>query len=89
MTKRSPAPTILQDGETLSAPAKANPRLPLPGSIVTRLYKRQQLQVTVLNDGFAFDGTVYGSLSAVAKAITGSHCNGSLFFRLPSAGGDR
>ena len=32
-------------------------------------------------DDFASGGRVYGSLSAVAKAITGSHCNGYLFFR--------
>ena len=32
---------------------------------------------------------VYPSLSAVAKAITGSHCNGFLFFRLAGKGGDR
>jgi hypothetical protein len=30
----------------------------------------------VLNEGFAHGGRVYASLSAVAKAITGSHCNG-------------
>jgi hypothetical protein len=35
----------------------------------------------VLTDGFAYAGTVYPSLSAVAKAITGSHCNGFHFFR--------
>jgi hypothetical protein len=36
----------------------------------------------VLADGFEYAGQVYASLSAVAKAITGSHCNGYLFFRL-------
>jgi hypothetical protein len=35
-----------------------------------------------LGHGVAFEGTVYPSLSAVAKAITGSHCSGHLFFRL-------
>ena len=57
-------------------------RLPQPGSLITRLYKGQTLQVEVLPAGFAYQGTVYASLSAVAKAITGSHCNGFLFFRL-------
>jgi hypothetical protein len=57
-------------------------RLPLPGAILTRPYKGQQLQVTVLQNGFAYQGNVFASLSAVAKAITGSHCNGYLFFRL-------
>jgi hypothetical protein len=40
------------------------------------------LQVRVLRHGVEFEGTVYPSLSAVAKAITGSHCSGHLFFRL-------
>jgi hypothetical protein len=31
---------------------------------------------------FEFEGDVYKSLSAVAKAITGQHCNGYYFFRL-------
>jgi hypothetical protein len=35
----------------------------------------------VLTDGFAYAGRVYPSLSAVAKAITGSHTNGYRFFR--------
>ena len=52
----------------------------LLGQIQQRL--RAVLQVTVLARGFAHGGTVYRSLSAVAKAITGSHCNGYLFFRL-------
>ena len=39
------------------------------------------MQVQVLTDGFAYAGRVYASLSAVAKAITGSHTNGFLFFR--------
>ena len=56
--------------------------MPQPGALIHRLYKGQQLQVTVLRSGFAFQGQVFASLSAVAKAITGSHCNGYLFFRL-------
>ena len=38
--------------------------------------------MTVLQSGFAYQGQVFASLSALAKAITGSHCNGFLFFRL-------
>ena len=56
-------------------------RLPLPGTILTRPYKRQLVQVQVLTEGFAYAGRVYPSLSAVAKAVTGSHCNGFHFFR--------
>jgi hypothetical protein len=62
-------------------------RLPPPGTIITRPYKGGVLQVKVLAKGFEFDGDQYASLSALAKAITGSHCNGFLFFRLAAKGG--
>jgi hypothetical protein len=62
-------------------PAPVDHRLPPPGAILTRPYKGQLVQVQVLTDGFAYAGRVYASLSAVAKAITGSHCNGFWFFR--------
>jgi hypothetical protein len=67
--------------EPASVPTPIDPRLPPPGTILTRPYKGQQLQVQVLHDGFAFAGRVYPSLSAVAKAITGTHTNGYHFFR--------
>lgn len=57
-------------------------RLPLSGTILKRDYKGQTLHVRVLADGFEWDGQLYPSLSAVAKAITGSHVNGFHFFRL-------
>ena len=59
-----------------------HPRLPPPGTILARSYKGENLQVRVLRHGLEFEGTVYPSLSAVAKAITGSHCSGYRFFRL-------
>jgi hypothetical protein len=59
-----------------------DPRLPLPGTILTRVYKGRTLHVRVLSDRFEWDGQTYPSLSAVAKAITGSHVNGFHFFRL-------
>jgi hypothetical protein len=63
-------------------------RLPPPGTVLTRKYKGGVLQVKVLPHGFEYEGEVYGSLSAVARAITGSHCNGFLFFKLGDKGGD-
>jgi hypothetical protein len=59
-----------------------DPRLPKAGTILNRRYRNQLHQVQVLANGFAYEGSTYRSLSAVAKAITGSHCNGFLFFRL-------
>ncbi len=62
-------------------------RLPPAGSIISRDYKGSTFQVKVLKDGFEFEGEVYGTLSAVAKAITGTHTNGFLFFKLGQYGG--
>jgi Protein of unknown function (DUF2924) len=76
---------------TVSAtlPLDSDRRLPPPGTVMTRKYKGGNVEVMVLPEGFAYAGTIYASLSAVAKAITGSHCNGYLFFRLNQKGGDR
>jgi hypothetical protein len=57
-------------------------RLPPPGSVLTRKYKGQTVQVQVLPKGFEHQGVLYRSLSAAAKAITGTHCNGYHFFRI-------
>jgi hypothetical protein len=64
-------------------------RLPMPGSVITRPYKGETLLVHVLTSGFAYEGDVYRTLSAVAKAITGTHTNGFLFFRMGKYGGAR
>ena len=64
----------------------ADDRLPRPGTILTRRYKGRTLQVEVLQHGFAFEGMTYRSLSAVAKAVTGSHCSGHFFFGLTEKG---
>jgi hypothetical protein len=61
-------------------------RVPPPGTVLTRSYKGRTLRVQVLAHGFLYAGQTYPSLSAVAKAVTGSHCNGYLFFRLPGKG---
>ena len=56
---------------------------PLLDAVLARKYKCRNIQVKVLADGFEFEGKTYGSLSAVAKVITGTHTSGHLFFRLP------
>lgn len=80
--KAKPASAEPQRTKTASLRFKLDDRLPLPGTIITREYKGEKLQVKVLPHGFEFEGEVYKSLSAVAKAITGQHCNGYYFFRL-------
>jgi hypothetical protein len=76
--------TSPEDGPRLRLRGKH--RLPPPGTVLVRPYKGQTLQVRVLADGFAYEGKTYRSLSAVAKAITGSHCSGHLFFRIREPG---
>jgi len=90
---RLSAPPAHATTSTLSQPATIrmpnDDRLPRPGTILTRRYKGRTLQVEVLDHGFAFDGNVYRSLSAVAKAATGSHCSGHFFFGLTQKGPSR
>ena len=57
-------------------------RLPMPGDLLSREYMGRTVEVMVLAKGFEYDGQVYRSLSAVAKAITGTHWNGYHFFGL-------
>lgn len=57
-------------------------RLPIPGSIITKIYKGIAIKVTVLEKGFEYDGKTYRTLSHVANVITGDHWNGYLFFNL-------
>ena len=63
-------------------PGVRDPRLPAPGTVLTRSYKGSQIIVKVLDRGFEHRGQVYRSLSAIAREITGSHWNGLLFFGL-------
>jgi hypothetical protein len=61
-------------------------RLPLPGTVLTRQYRGQLIEVTVLPSGFEWEGQIHRSLTAVAKAVTGSHWNGMAFFGLKNKG---
>jgi Protein of unknown function (DUF2924) len=67
-------------------PGAIDKRLPPAGTILVRQYRGATLQVQVLQQGFAYNGQVFKSLSAVAKAITGSHCSGFWFFGLGQPG---
>tara|TARA_Y100000589_G_scaffold329589_1_gene376602 strand:- start:981 stop:1496 length:516 start_codon:yes stop_codon:yes gene_type:complete len=60
-------------------------RLPMPGGQLIRVYKGHQYVVDVLDNGFAYDGRRYKSLSAVAHAITGGHWNGYKFFDIATS----
>jgi hypothetical protein len=57
-----------------------------PGTVLTRTWRGREYRVEVREDDYALDGVTYGSLTAVAKAITGTHWNGRLFFGLSKRG---
>jgi len=61
-------------------------RLPQPGTVLVRRYRGQTIRVTVMERGFEYEGEIHRSLSAIAKAVTGSHWNGMLFFGLSKKG---
>ena len=78
----TPLPTTTGATVSLDVPACHDRRLPPPGTSIKRQYKGRTIQVDVVTDGFEYNGQRFKSLSAVAKAITGSHCNGFRFFEL-------
>src|SRR5262249_10682892 len=51
-----------------------------PGTVLVRDYQGQRHTVTVVSDGFDWQGATYPSLSAIARAITGTACSGPRFF---------
>lgn len=54
----------------------------LAGTRLIREWQGVEHAVTVLVDGFEWQGRPYASLSSVARAITGTRWNGPLFFGL-------
>jgi hypothetical protein len=52
------------------------------GAVLVREHAGVLHRVTVIAEGFEWDGRIYGSLSAVARAITGVRWNGRRFFAL-------
>lgn len=53
-----------------------------PGTMLVREHDGVRHRVMIMQDGFAWNGTTYDSLSAVARAITGTNWNGPRFFGL-------
>lgn len=60
----------------------ADPRNPVTGTRLIREWDGVEHTVTVLKDGFDWQGRKFKSLSAVARAMTGTQWNGYRFFGL-------
>ena len=68
-----------------TSPRKAgerDPRLPAVGTVLEREHQGKKIRVTVLEDGFRYEGETYHSLSTVARVATGTIWNGFTFFHL-------
>ena len=60
---------------------------PIAGTRLVREYQGVEHTVTVLHDGYEWRGRPYQSLSAIARAITGTRWNGWVFFGLKNRRG--
>ena len=67
--------------QKLESPAGQPARL-APGTRLIRQWRAQRHEVTVLETGYAYRGSRYASLSAIARLISGTHCSGPRFFGL-------
>lgn len=67
---------ILQRGAVISILA--------PGTTLIKHWQNVNHQVTVTDAGFEYTGKIFRSLSAIAKAITGTNWNGRVFFGVKS-----
>ena len=62
---------------------------PIAGTRLIREYQGVEHCATVLADGFEYQGRPYKSLSAIARAITGTRWNGWVFFGVRRSGRGR
>jgi hypothetical protein len=79
----------LADGLDPKAARKRVVNGPVVGTRLVREFQGREYTVTVLADGFEWEGRRYKSLSAVARAITGTRWNGLTFFGVKRHGGGR
>lgn len=71
----------LDGGNIVLRRTRADER-PIAGTRLIREWQGVEHTVTVLRDGYEWQGRPYRSLSAIARAITGTRWNGWVFFGL-------
>src|SRR4051794_21331254 len=76
----------LDGGNIAVRKARANSR-PIAGTQLIRDWKGTEHRVTVRQDDYEYQGRPYKSLSAAARAITGTRWNGLVFFGLKNQRG--
>ena len=72
----------LDGGNITTRRIRADRDRPITGTRLLREWQGVEQIVTVTADGFEWQGRPYQSLSAIARAITGTRWNGWVFFGL-------
>ncbi len=73
------------DGGRITVRRQRADNRPMAGTRLIREYQGIEHCATVLQDGYEWQGRPYRSLSAIARAITGTRWNGLTFFGLKSS----
>jgi hypothetical protein len=81
---------ILRSGKEYGVGAPFDRRVPQTreglglkaGALLVREWNGRLERVMILDEGFAWNGQTFGSLSKIAKAMTGTNWNGHRFFGL-------
>jgi hypothetical protein len=68
------------DGSDEQGRSRAPPTILKPGTKLVREWHERVHTVSVLEDGFEYQGERYRSLTQIARQITGVHWSGPLFF---------
>ena len=77
------------DGGNANVRKRRTDDRPIAGTRLIREYQGVEHCATVLTDGFEYQGRPYKSLSAIARAITGTRWNGWVFFGIRRSGAGR
>jgi hypothetical protein len=72
----------LDGGDRTKSKRRADHGMPIVGTRLIREWHGVENVITVTADGFEWQGRPYKSLSAIARAITGTRWNGWVFFGL-------
>lgn len=75
---------LLSPSTKREPPSKSKADVILPGTILRRDWRGDLYEVITLDEGFSYDGETFGSLSEIARQITGTRWNGPAFFGLRS-----
>jgi hypothetical protein len=77
------------DGGKIDVRRKSADDRPISGTRLIREYQGVEHAVMVLDDGYEWQGRPYKSLSAIARAISGTRWNGWVFFGVRRSGEGR